>query len=206
MDRNIKVDRLLGKAKLWPEELRALREILLETPLIEDVKWRQPCYTFQGGNIVILGEYKEAATLGFLKGALLKDSKKILVAPGQNTRSARMMKFTSVQEIEKKKSIILAYINEAIELEKSGAKVDFAKDREMDIPEELAQKFKEDPAFENAFNALTPGRRRAYIIHFSAPKQSPTRTARIEKWKTAIFEGKGMLDDYQKQRMKCKSK
>jgi uncharacterized protein YdeI (YjbR/CyaY-like superfamily) len=189
-----KVDGFLRKSKQWQEELQALRQILLDSPLSEEVKWRVPCYTFEGSNVVILGRFKESSVLSFVKGALLKDPKKILVKPGENTQSARVVRFTDVREIAKLEPVLRAYIREAIELEKSGAKVTFKKITEFAIPVEFQSKLDAMPALKTAFDALTPGRQRGYLLHFSAAKQSQTRASRVEKCVKRILGGKG-LDD-----------
>ncbi|UUO05393.1 YdeI/OmpD-associated family protein [Blastopirellula sp. J2-11] len=191
---NPKVNEYLKNAKLWPQELRALRKIILASELAEDFKWRSPCYTYQGSNVLIIGELKACCTLGFLKGSLLKDPHGVLTKPGENSRAARMMSFTHVGEVTKAKSILQAYIQEAIEIEKAGLKVDFEQNREMDIPVELQQKWRENPSFKTAFDALTPGRQRGYLLHFTAAKQSPTRESRIEKATPRILAGKGLED------------
>lgn len=190
---NRKVDALLRK-KEWQQELKELRRIILESELTEDVKWRTPCYTFQNHNVVLIGKFKEFCVLSFFKGALLKDSKKILVKPGENSQSARIIRFTDLKEIKKLESTLKSYIREAIAVEKAGQKVKLKKITEHAIPEELQKKFKTDPAFKAAFRALTPGRQRGYLIHFSGAKQSATRVARIEKSAKQIFAGKGMHD------------
>ena len=191
---NPQVDGYIRKNKQWQEELSKLRKILLSTPLTEEVKWRVPCYTFENNNVVILGAFKESCVLSFVKGALLKDAKKILIQPGENTQSARVVRFTDVQQIAKLESTLKAYIHEAMEVEKAGLKVNFKKISEFTIPDELQTKFEEMPALKTAFRALTPGRQRAYLMHFSAAKQSKTRESRIEKCVQRILQGKG-LDD-----------
>ena len=191
---NPSVDGYIRKNKQWSQELEALRKIVLDCGLTEEVKWRVPCYTFEGHNIVFVGSFKDACTLSFVKGALLKDPKGILELPGPNTQSARLIKFTEAKQIVKMKSTLKAYIREAIEAEKAGLKVAFKKIDEHETPEELQAKFDEDPTFEKAFRALTPGRQRAYLLHFCGAKQSKTRTARIEKHAQRIFDGKGLND------------
>ncbi|TGL63773.1 YdeI/OmpD-associated family protein [Leptospira sarikeiensis] len=190
---NPKVDEFLNNAERWGKELKKLRTILLDAGLTEELKWSSPCYSFQKKNIAIIGELKEYCVLSFFKGALLKDPKGILQKPGENTRSAKIIPFTSVSEINKIEPVIKSYIQEAIEVEKSGLKVDFKKDRNP-IPEELQKKMDKEPKFKKAFEALTPGRQRGYILHFSAPKQSLTRESRIEKCKEKILKGKGLND------------
>jgi uncharacterized protein YdeI (YjbR/CyaY-like superfamily) len=193
---NPKVDEFLSKAEKWQEELEKLRMICLDCGLTEELKWGQPCYTFQERNIVIIGELKESCALSFFKGALLYDAEDILVAPGENTQSGRWIKFTSVQEIVRMEPILKAYIYEAIEVEKAGVKVNLKKTSDFKIPEELQNKLNAIPALKTAFNALTPGRQRAYLLYFSAPKQSKTREARVEKYIPQILMGKGLNDDY----------
>lgn len=188
---NSKVDEYLSKADKWQDELKQLRAILLDCMLTEELKWKSPCYTYQGNNVSIIGGLKDYCVLSFFKGALLNDPEGILEKPGDNTQSGRVIPFTSVRQIVKMESILKAYIHEAIEVEKAGLKVDFKKEP---VPEELQQKMDELPAFKTAFNALTPGRQRAYILYFSAPKQSKTRVSRIEKYMQRILDGKGMHD------------
>jgi uncharacterized protein YdeI (YjbR/CyaY-like superfamily) len=191
---NPKVDGFLRKAKKWREELHKLRAIVLDCGLTEEVKWRQPCYTFQGRNIALIHGFKEYCALLFFNGALLKDAKGILEKPGENTQAGRRIPFTSVREIVKMESTLKAYIHEAIEVEKAGLKVKLKKTREFVIPEEFQNRLDEMPALKAAFDALTPGRQRAYILHFSAAKQSKTRASRVEKWMQQILDGKGIAD------------
>ena len=188
------VDMYLKTAKRWRKELWKLRAIVLKAGLTEEWKWRAPCYTHQGSNVVILGDFKEFCTVSFFKGGLLKDPHNVLVKPGENTRAARMIRLTSVEEIEELEPIIIAYLHEAIAVEEAGLQVDFSKGREVEIPAELQTKFDEHPKFETAFDALTPGRQRAYLLHFSSAKQSQTRTTRIEKYIPRILNGKGIND------------
>ena len=191
---NPKVDGFLRKAKKWQEELKALRRIILDCQLDEEVKWRHPCYTFQGKNIVLINGFKEYCALLFMKGALLKDAKGVLVAPGENTQSGRLVRFTDVREIVEMEPTLKAYIHEAIEAEKSGLKVRLKKTAEFKIPEEFKKKLDEIPALKTAFDALTPGRQRGYLLYFSGAKQSKTRESRVEKHIQQILKGKG-LDD-----------
>jgi uncharacterized protein YdeI (YjbR/CyaY-like superfamily) len=191
---NPKVDGYLRKSKKWQEELQKLRMILLGCQLTEEVKWRVPCYTFQERNIVILGRFKECCVLSFVKGALLHDASGILVKPGENTQAARVIRFTNVQQIVEMEPILKAYIYEAIEVEKAGLKVKFKKIAEMKLPEEFQNKLDEIPALKTAFDALTPGRQRAYILYFSAPKQAKTRGSRVEKCMQQILNGLGIDD------------
>src|SRR5579864_594190 len=191
---NPKVDGLLRKAKTWKEELQKLRTIILECGLSEEVKWRVPCYTFEKRNIVLIHGFKEYCALLFFKGALLKDPKGILITQTENTQATRQIRFTNAQEIVEMEAILKSYIYEAIEVEKAGLKVAFKKTTEFTTPEEFQNKLDEIPALKAAFDALTPGRQRAYILYFSAPKQSKTRESRVEKCTQKILNGKG-LDD-----------
>jgi len=182
------------KVHRWHEELQHLRRIVLDCDLNEELKWSQPCYTHNNKNILILGALKEYCAIGFFKGALLHDSEGILVKPGENSQSVRQFRYTNVHDILEQEAIVRAYIFEAIEIEKAGLKVEFKKTAEVDIPEELQAKLQADPAFKLAFESLTPGRQRGYILYFSQAKQSKTRIARIEKFAPKIFLGKGLSD------------
>ncbi len=188
------MDRYLKKSIKWQEELEKLRRIILDCGLTEELKWGKPCYTFQKSNIVIILPLKKCCALLFCKGALLSDAKGILIKPGENTQAARQIRLTSVREIGEMESILKAYIYEAMEVEKAGLKVNFKKITEFSIPEELQKKLEEIPALKTGFAALTPGRQRAYILYFSAPKQSKTRESRVERCLPQILNGKG-LDD-----------
>ena len=190
---NPEVDGYLRKARKWQEEFKKLRRIILDCQLTEELKWGKPCYSFQNSNIVIIQGFKEFCALLFCKGALLNDANGILEKPGENTQAARRIPFTNVREIVEMEPILEAYIHEAIEAEKAGLKVNFKKNPEP-IPEELQNKLDEIPALKTAFDALTPGRQRAYILYFSAPKQSKTRESRVEKWRQQILKGKGLND------------
>ena len=190
---NPKVDAYISKDKQWPEEMKTLRAIMLACGLTEELKWGKPCYTHQESNIAILQGFKETCALLFPKGALLKDPKNILEKPGESTQSARRVPFTNVGEIVELEPVLKSYIREAIEAETAGLKVTFKKNPEP-VPEELQNKLAENPAFKAAFTALTPGRQRAYILHFSAAKQSQTRTSRIEKCIPQILKGIGLND------------
>jgi uncharacterized protein YdeI (YjbR/CyaY-like superfamily) len=181
------------KVHTWQRELTMLRTIILDCGLVEECKWGVPCYTFNRNNVLVLSALKECATIGFFKGALLQDADGVLTKPGENSQVVRMFRFTQVQEIVKMERIIKSYIYEAIELEKAGLKVTFKKNPEP-VPDELQNKFDEDPSLETAFFALTPGRQRGYILYFSAPKQAKTRESRIEKCTPMIFSGKGLHD------------
>ena len=179
------------KVQRWSEELIRLRRIVSECGLTEELKWKQPCYTFDGSNVLLMTAFREYAAVAFFKGSLLKDPHKLLVAPGENSQAVRQLRFTDVDDILKKEDIIKSYILQAIEVGKAGLKVEFKNKNEVDYPDELVHKMYEDPVFKVAFEALTPGRRRGYILHFSAAKQSVTRVARIEKSKEKIVKGKG---------------
>src|SRR6185369_10908768 len=191
---NPKVDAYLGKAKKWQEELERLRTIVLGCGLTEELKWGVPCYTFQKSNIVLIHVFKEYCALLFFKGALLKDPKGILIQQTKNVQAARQIRFTGVREIVKMKPILKAYIYEAIEVEKAGLKVNLKKTTEFKIPEEFQNKLDKIPSLKTAFDALTPGRQRAYILYFSAPKQSRTRESRVEKCMQQILNGQGLND------------
>ena len=182
------------KVNNWREELNLLRQVVLETGLKEEIKWGVPVYTNKGKNIVTVNALKESANIGFFKGVLLTDKNKILQQQG-NLQSDRIIKFTNVKEIEKIKDVLKEYVLEAIVIEESGKKVEFKKNPEP-IPDELLEAFEQDSAFKKAFFALTSGRQRGYIIHFSQPKQSQTRIGRIEKYKEQIFKGIGLNDKY----------
>lgn len=188
------VDRFLDKAQKWKEEMKLLRKICLDCGLTEDFKWMHPCYTLKGKNVVLIHEFKEYCALLFHKGALLKDTENILVQQTENVQAARQIRFTNIDEIIALESTIKAYIFEAIEVEKVGLEVKMKKVSEFDMPQELQQKFKEDPALKSAFKALTPGRQRGYLLYFSQAKQSKTRVSRIEKYIPKIFDGKGVND------------
>jgi uncharacterized protein YdeI (YjbR/CyaY-like superfamily) len=191
---NPKVDEFLTKAKKWKEEYETLRKIVLDCELTEDYKWMNPCYTFEKKNIVLIHGFKEYCALLFPKGALLQDSHSILIQQTENVQGARQIRFTNVQEIVEKEAVLKAYIYEAIEVEKAGLKVKVKKPEELIIPEELQHKFDEIPALKDAFTTLTPGRHRAYSLHFSAAKQSKTRESRVEKCIPNILNGKGLND------------
>ncbi|MET3687608.1 uncharacterized protein YdeI (YjbR/CyaY-like superfamily) [Priestia megaterium] len=191
---NPKVDEFLTKAKKWKEEYETLRKIVLDCELTEDFKWMNPCYTFEKKNIVLMHGFKEYCALLFPKGSLLQDSHGILIQQTENIQGARQIRFTNVQEIAEKEAVLKAYIYEAIEVEKAGLKVQVKKPEELIIPDELQHKFDEIPALKDAFTTLTPGRQRAYILYFSAAKQSKTRESRVEKSIPNILNGKGLND------------
>jgi uncharacterized protein YdeI (YjbR/CyaY-like superfamily) len=192
---NPKVDEYLSKAKKWQEEFEKLRMIILECQLTEELKWGVPCYTFQKRNIVLMHGFKEYCALLFFKGALLHDAHGILIKQTENVQAGRQIRFTNVLEIFAMEIILKAYIYEAIEVEKAGLEVNFKKITEFMIPDEFQNKLDEIPALKTAFEALTPGRQRAYILYFSTPKQSKTRESRVEKCMQQILNGKG-LNDY----------
>jgi uncharacterized protein YdeI (YjbR/CyaY-like superfamily) len=188
------VDAFIRGLTRWKEELTALREIVLSCGLKEEWKWRQPCYTDDGVNIVILGNYKDACVISFLKGAMLKDPEGLLHKPGEHTRMGRVIRFTGIAEILERREILKAYVLEAVQIEKQDVKPAVEASPEIEIPEELDRIFGSDAAFRQAFGSLTPGRQRAYLIFFTATKQSATRVARIEKYRSRIMTGKGMND------------
>jgi len=191
---NPKVDFYFIKEKKWQAELEKLRTIVLDCPLTEELKWGVPCYTFQKSNILLIHVFKEYCAILFVKGALLKDANGILVQQTENVQAARQVRFTQVQEIVEMESILKAYILEAIEVEKAGLRVNYKKATEFSIPDEFQQKLDENPALDTAFYALTPGRQRAYLLYFSAPKQSKTRESRVENCRQQILDGKGLND------------
>ena len=191
---NPEVAGYLSKAKKWQEEMEKLRLIILDCQLTEELKWGKPCYTFQQTNIVLIVGFKEYCALIFCKGALLNDTHGLLIKPGENTQAARQIRFTNVREIVEMKSILKGYIFEAIQAEKAGLQVNYKKHTELIFPEEFQNKLDEIPALKTAFEALTPGRQRAYHLYFSAAKQSKTRESRVEKCMPRILQGKG-LDD-----------
>jgi uncharacterized protein YdeI (YjbR/CyaY-like superfamily) len=191
---NPKVDAVLGKAQKWQEEFEKLRKIALSCPLTEELKWGQPCYTMEGSNIVLIHSFKEYCALLFMKGALLKDAKGILVQQTENVQSARQIRFTSLKEITKLEPVLKAYIKEAIEVEKAGMEVEYKKTSEFAMPEEFGKALKKNAALKKAFESLTPGRQRGYLLHFAGAKQSKTREARIEKCMPQILAGKGLMD------------
>lgn len=188
-----KLEAFFAEPGRWQAELAALRAILLDCGLAEVFKWSSPCYTIDGGNVALLWGFKDSATLGFFKGVLLSDPQGMLVAPGENSRSSRVLRFTSVEEIANREPVIRAYVREAVELEMAGARVELPKD-DLSYPEELITVLEADPDLQLAFDALTPGRRRGYVLHFSQPKQSATRQSRIAKSRDRILAGKGMHD------------
>lgn len=191
---NPKVGWFFNKAEKWQEEFEKLRMIVLECGLTEELKWGCPCYTFQKGNIVLIHGFKEYCALLFFKGALLEDPNGILVQQTENVQSARQIRFPSFHEIFEMEPVLKDYIYEAIEVEKAGLKVKYKKTADFVIPDEFQSKLDKVSGLKTAFDALTPGRQRAYIFYFSQPKQSKTRASRVEKYMPQIINGKG-LDD-----------
>jgi uncharacterized protein YdeI (YjbR/CyaY-like superfamily) len=192
--RNPKVDAFLSRSRKWHDEFERLRKIMLECQLTEELKWGNPCYTFQKRNVVLIHGFKEYCALLFFKGALLRDPEGILIRQTQSVQAARQIRFTNVREIVKLKPVLKAYVLEAVEVEKSGRKVNFKKTADFAVAEEFQNKLDELPALKKAFAALTPGRQRAYLLYFSSAKQSATRASRVEKSMRKILTGKG-LDD-----------
>lgn len=188
---NPKTTFFFEKPSPWQACYRLLQKMVLDCGLTEALKWGVPCYTYRNKNVVLMHGFNEYCALLFHKGALLQDPEGILVQQTQNVQSARQLRFTSVKQIQKLEATIKAYIMEAVEVEKAGLQVDLKKTSEFDVPEELLAKFEEDPNFKDAFEALTPGRQRGYLLFFAQAKQSKTRTDRIEKYTQKIFEGKG---------------
>ena len=193
---NPQVDAFLSEAEKWQEEFKKLRKLILASgDLAEELRWGKPCYTFQKANIILIHGFKEYCAVLFTKGALLKDPKGILVQQTENVQAARQVRFTNVREIVQLESTLKAYIHEAIEAEKAGLKVEYKKTSEFKVPEEFQSKLDRIPALKTAFNALTPGRQRGYLLYFSSAKQSKTRQERVEKWMPQILKGKGLDDE-----------
>ena len=191
---NPKVDSFIDQADKWREAFSKLRAILLGSGLSEDFKWGVPCYTLGGKNVALIHGFKEYCAVLFVKGALLKDERGILIQQTENVQAARQARFTSVHEIDSVETALKDYISEAIRIEEAGLEVPFKKSAEFPVPEELQAKFDENPALKTAFLTLTPGRQRAYLLYFSQPKQASTRTSQVEKYIPQILNGKG-LDD-----------
>ena len=191
---NPKVDGFISRAEKWQEEYKTLRMIILDCGLSEELKWGVPCYTFENKNIVLIHGFKDYCAILFVNGALLKDAAGILIIQTENVQAARQVRFTEVDEIVELESILKAYIHEAIEAEKAGFKVNYKKTSEFKMPEEFKNKLDEIPTLKTAFDALTPGRQRAYLLYFSSPKQSQTRVSRVEKYMPQILNGKGLND------------
>lgn len=188
------VERYLQDDDRWRAELKRLRAVLLDCGLTEQFKWRKPAYSYADGNVAVLMRYKEFAALNFLKGVLLEDPDIALVAPGENSQAARQMRFTSVEEIAEREVSLRGFVAQAIELEKAGRKVEFKAKRDLTLPDELVERFDEVPSLKSAFEALTPGRQRAYVLHIAGAKQPATRAARVAKCEPRILAGKGMND------------
>ena len=189
---NPKVDFYFEKAGKWRKEIEQLRRIVLDCQLTEELKWGCPCYTFGGSNIVLIHVFKEYCAYLFFKGALLKDPNGLLIQQTENVQAARQARFTGFQEILDKEVALRTYIFEAVEIEEAGLKVELKKTKEFAVAEEFQKKIEENPELKTAFEALTPGRQRAYLLHFSQPKQAKTRESRIEKATPQILEGKGL--------------
>ncbi|MEP1150764.1 MAG: DUF1801 domain-containing protein [Balneola sp.] len=192
--KNPKVEFFFDKDSKWQDEYELLRTIILDTGLTEELKWGQPCYTFNGNNIVLIHGFKDYCALLFHKGVLLNDAEDILIQQTKNVQSARQIRFTSAEQIEDIMATLRAYIFEAIEVEKAGLKVPKKKTSEFEMAEEFKEKLDEIPELKKAFESLTPGRQRGYLLHFSGAKQSKTRTSRVEKCIPDILEGKGLND------------
>ena len=193
---NPKVDFFFNKAEQWQAEFKKLRTIIQGCGLTEELRWGKPCYALDGSNVVLIHGFKEYCALLFMKGALLKDPKGLLIQQTENVQSARQIRFANVREIVKLAPTLKAYIEEAIAVEKAGLEVTYKKTSEFKMPEEFQNRLNKDAALKRAFEALTPGRQRGYLLYFSAPKQSQTREARIEKCVPLIFDGVGLDDDY----------
>jgi uncharacterized protein YdeI (YjbR/CyaY-like superfamily) len=191
---NPEVDFFFRKAKRWQAEFKKLRTIMLACGLTEELKWGVPCYTVENSNIVLMHGFKDYCALLFVKGALLQDAAGILIQQTANVQAARQVRFSSVREIVELESTLKAYVQEAIAVEHAGLNVNYKKTTEFSMPEEFINKLEEAPGLQDAFEALTPGRQRAYLLYFSAPKQSKTRVARIEKWSPQILKGRGLND------------
>lgn len=193
---NPKVDWFFNKTTQWQEEYEQLRRIVLDCGLSEELKWGVPCYSFQKSNVVLIHGFKEYCALLFHKGALLKDSNDILIQQTENVQAARQIRFTNVQQIIQMEITLKAYVHEAIEVEKAGLKVPLKGTSHFPMPDEFQKKLEEKPALKTAFEALTPGRQRGYLLYFSQAKQSKTKAARVEKYLQQILEGKGLNDKY----------
>lgn len=191
---NPKVDFFFNKTGQWQAEFEKLRTIALKTELTEDLKWGCPCYTYEGKNIFLIHGFKEYCALLFFKGALMKDAENILIQQTENVQAARQIRFTNLQQIIDLEHVLNDYIFEAVEIEESGVRVEMKRTNEFSVPEEFAQKLNENPELQKAFEALTPGRQRAYLLYFSSPKQSKTIVSRIEKYIPEILNGKGLND------------
>lgn len=195
MERNPKVEAFMQREKKWKDEFERLREIIRECDLEEDYKWMHPCYTLKGKNVVLIHGFKEYCALLFHKGSLLKDPEKILIQQTKNVQAARQLRFTNVDQIKEQRDIIKAYVEEAIELEKSGAKVELKKTEEYEMPVELQEQLDQNSNLKEAFYNLTPGRQRQYIYYISQAKRPATRVSRVEKYIDHILDGKGLNDE-----------
>lgn len=193
--RNPKVDAYLSRAEKWKKEFEQLIGILRDCQLTEELKWGKPCYAFQDTNVVIVQGFKEYCALMFCKGALVKDPKGILIQQTENVQAARQIRFTNVREIVGMRPVLKSYIHEAIEVEKAGLEVNYKRTSEFKVPEEFQKQLDKNPALKTAFNSLTPGRQRGYLLYFAAAKQSKTREARVAKWRQQILKGKGLNDE-----------
>lgn len=186
------VDAFIDRAGRWQDQMKALREILLDCGLTEELKWRKPCYTAHGGNIVIMQPFKAHLSLMFFKGSLLDDDEGLLRSQGENTQAARRMEFTSVEQVSRRNSTLKSYIEEAVAVEEAGLEVPEKKVEDYEVPPEFATRLREDETYREAFEALTPGRKKSYLIHFSGAKRASTRERRVEKCRTKVLEGKGL--------------
>jgi uncharacterized protein YdeI (YjbR/CyaY-like superfamily) len=193
---NSEVTARIARYDHYQPEIEKLREIVLSCGLSEDYKWEEACYTFGEANILILHGFKEYCALLFVKGVLMKDPNHVLIQQTENVQAGRHMRFTTMEQIIEQESLIKAYIEEAIAVEKSGAKVEYKRTEDYEVPDELRDAFNTDPGFRNSFYALTPGRQRGYLLYFAGAKQAKTREERIEKYKDLIFDGFGMQDEY----------
>lgn len=192
--KNPKVDAFLQRATRWTEEMQVLRDLLLDCDLTEELKWGKPCYTAHGGNIVIMQPFKAHLSLMFFKGSLLDDEEGLLRSQGENTQAALRMEFTSVEQVSRRSSTLKAYIEEAIGVEEAGLEVPEKKVEDYEVPAEFATRLREDETYREAFEALTPGRKKGYLLHFSGAKRASTRERRIEKCRTKVLEGKGLRE------------
>ncbi len=191
---NPKLDRFFDKASEWQDEMRELRRICLASDLTEEMKWGKPCYAYDGGNVAIIQPFTKYCALMFFKGTLLKDDKDLLVSPGEHTRAAKQLRITGLDDVHKLERDITNFLEQGIELEKTGAEVGFEKDAELEVPKEFQSALDDDAALRSAFKSLTPGRQRGYLLHFSGAKQSKTRASRVEKAIPQIMEGRGLHD------------
>lgn len=195
MEKNLKVEAFMQREKKWKDEFELLREIIHECDLEEDYKWMHPCYTLKGKNVVLIHGFKEYCALLFHKGSLLKDPEKLLIQQTKNVQAARQLRFTNVDQIKEQRDIVKAYVEEAIELEKSGAKVELKKTEEYEMPVELQEQLDQNSNLKEAFYNLTPGRQRQYIYYNSQAKRPATRVSRVEKYIDHILDGKGLNDE-----------